>query len=88
MQSEQSSPQICQHQVVKARVSVLECAGPQALSGVHSPAKSSRGLEHSETLTPQILSRITHPPEKQACAARHMLNGEKEGAVGFDFDRF
>ena len=33
------------------RVSVLECAGPPALSSAHWPAKSSRGLEHSKTLS-------------------------------------
>jgi len=33
------------------RDSVLECAGPQALSNVSRPAKSSRGLEHSKTLS-------------------------------------
>jgi hypothetical protein len=32
------------------RDSVLECAGPPALSDVSRPAKSSRGLEHSKTL--------------------------------------
>jgi hypothetical protein len=32
------------------RDSVLECAGPPALSNVSRPAKSSRGLEHSKTL--------------------------------------
>jgi beta-lactamase regulating signal transducer with metallopeptidase domain len=32
------------------RESVLECAGPPALSNVSRPAKSSRGLEHSKTL--------------------------------------
>lgn len=33
------------------RGSVLECAGPPALSDASSPAKSSRGLEHSKTLS-------------------------------------
>ena len=33
------------------RVSVLEYAGPPALSNVSRPAKSSRGLEHSKTLS-------------------------------------
>ncbi|MBL9181051.1 MAG: hypothetical protein JNN17_02840 [Verrucomicrobiaceae bacterium] len=32
------------------RDSVLECAGPPALSSVARPAESSRGLEHSKTL--------------------------------------
>jgi hypothetical protein len=32
------------------RESVLDCAGPPALSNVHRPAQSSRGLEHSKTL--------------------------------------
>jgi len=36
---------------VKARGSVLECAGPPALSGDVWPAESSSGLEHSKTLT-------------------------------------
>ena len=35
---------------VKARDSVLECAGPPVLSSVVRSAKSSRGLEHSKTL--------------------------------------
>ncbi|MBE2283729.1 MAG: bi-domain-containing oxidoreductase [Prosthecobacter sp.] len=34
-----------------ARRSVLECAGPPALSDVSQPAGSSRGLEHSKTLS-------------------------------------
>ncbi|MBE2287722.1 MAG: M56 family metallopeptidase [Prosthecobacter sp.] len=33
------------------RGSVLECAGPPALSNGSRPAKSSRGLEHSKTLS-------------------------------------
>ncbi|MBE2282100.1 MAG: hypothetical protein IAE77_01415 [Prosthecobacter sp.] len=36
---------------IKPRASVLECAGPPALSSVVWPAQSSRGLEHSKTLT-------------------------------------
>jgi len=32
------------------RDSVLECAGPPALSNVVRPTESSRGLEHSRTL--------------------------------------
>ncbi|MFN0079477.1 MAG: YqjF family protein [Prosthecobacter sp.] len=39
-----------QHAHMQARESVLKCAGPPALSNVHRPAKSSRGLEHSKTL--------------------------------------
>jgi len=35
---------------IEERGSVLECAGPPALSEVHRPAESSRGLEHSKTL--------------------------------------
>ena len=34
-----------------ARVSVLECAGPPALSSVSWLSESSRGLEHSKTLS-------------------------------------
>jgi hypothetical protein len=37
------------HEDTARRVSVLECAGPPALSDVSQPAKSSRGLEHSRT---------------------------------------
>jgi len=37
--------------------SVLECAGPPALSNVARPPKSSRGLEHSRTL-PRLFSII------------------------------
>ena len=39
-------PSIRQDHWVKTRGSVLDCAGPPALSNVVQPAKSSRGLEH------------------------------------------
>lgn len=35
----------------RERGSVLECAGPPALSSVLRPAQSSRGLEHSRALS-------------------------------------
>ncbi len=38
-------------EAVLIRDSVLECAGPPALSSAYWPAKSSRGLEHSRTLS-------------------------------------
>ena len=48
------------------RGSVLECAGPPALSSVSRQPKSSRGLEHSKTL-----SRITSC-HLHACSTRKM----------------
>ena len=47
------------------RGSVLECAGPPSLSNVSRPAKSSRGLEHSKTLSRMRVSDLPCTP----CAA-------------------
>ncbi|MBL9183975.1 MAG: M56 family metallopeptidase [Verrucomicrobiaceae bacterium] len=47
------------------RESVLECAGPPALSNVSRPSKSSRGLEHSKTLSRMRVSDVPCTP----CAA-------------------
>jgi len=45
-----SSAQVPSFKKPRYRASVLECAGPPALSSVSRPSQSSRGLEHSTTL--------------------------------------
>ena len=65
------------HEDTANRASVLECAGPPALSSVSRPAKSSRGLEHSRTASALECHGAIRALQ---CVSSHVIECKKQDA--------